>query len=99
MSAKNKNQLGTKAREIWYSLVFTDINRLDDSIRGLANSMSNARKPDSGIDRDHVVKLIDFMNKNKLTTVSELVQFLAKKWQGIYNTEQDAKKNNSYTDF
>jgi hypothetical protein len=39
------------------------------------------------------------MNKNKLTTVSELVQFLAKKWQGIYNTEQDAKKNNSYTDF
>jgi hypothetical protein len=63
--------------------------------------MSNARKPDSGIDRDHVVKLIDFMNKNKLTTVSELVQFLAKKWQKIYNDERDlaARKNNSYTDF
>jgi hypothetical protein len=99
MSANKVDQLGTKAREIWYSLVFTDINRLDDSSKGLANSMSNARKPNSGIDRDHVVKLIDFMNKNKLTTVSELVQFLAKKWQGIYNTEQDAKKNNSYTDF
>jgi hypothetical protein len=69
---------------------------LDDSIRGLANSMSNARKPNSGIDRDHVVKIINFMNKNKLTTVSELVQFLAKKWQGIYNAERDAiRKNNS----
>jgi hypothetical protein len=99
MSAKNKNQLGTKAREIWYNLTFTNAYGLDDAIRGLANSMSNARKPNSGIDRDHVVKLIDFMNKNKLTTVSQLVQFLAKKWQGIYNTEQDAKKNNSYTDF
>jgi hypothetical protein len=99
MSANKVDQLGTKAREIWYSLVFTDINRLDDSSKGLANSMSNARKPDSGIDRDHVVKLIDFMNKNKLTTVSQLVQFLAKKWQGIYNTEREAKKNNSYTDF
>ncbi len=99
MSAKNKNQLGTKAREIWYDLTFTSAYRLDDTTRGLANSMSNARKPDSGIDRDHVVKLNDFMNKNKLTNVSQLVQFLAKKWQGIYNTEQEAKKNNSYTDF
>ena len=101
MSAKNKNQLGTKAREIWYDLTFTSAYRLDDTTRGLANTMSNARKPDSGIDRDHVVKLIDFMNKNKLTTVSELVQFLAKKWQKIYNDERDlaARKNNSYTDF
>lgn len=92
MSAKNKNQLSTKAREIWYNLTFTSAYRLDDTTRELANTMSNAGKPNSGIDREHVVKLIDFMNKNKLTTVSKLVEFLARKWQGIYHAERDAIK-------
>lgn len=92
MSAKNVNQLDRKAREIWYSLVFTDINRLDDSARGLSTDMSNARKPGNGVDREHLIKIIDFMRQNKLNTIPELVKFLAKKWKDIYNAERDAAR-------
>ena len=97
LSAKNVNQLSTKAREIWYSLVFTDINQLDDSARGLSTEMSNARKPNSGIDREHSVKLIRFMQQNKLASIPELVKFLANKWKTIYHAERDAARQNNST--
>jgi hypothetical protein len=92
LSAKSVNQLDRKAREIWYSLVFTDINRLDDSARGLSTEMANARKPNSGVDREHSVKLIRFMQQNKLTNIPELVKFLANKWKAIYYTERAASE-------
>lgn len=92
MSANNVNQLDSKAREIWYSLVFTDINRLDYSERGLATDMSNAKKPDSGVDREHLVKILNFMRQNKLNTIPEFVRFIAKKWKDIYHAERDAAR-------
>jgi hypothetical protein len=42
--------------------------------------MSNARKPGSGIDRDNAVKIIDYMRKNKLNDLEELIVNLKKKW-------------------
>jgi hypothetical protein len=51
-----------------------------NSAQGLATELSNARKPNSGIDREHAVKIIRFMQQNKLNRVPDLVDFLANKW-------------------
>lgn len=78
ISAKDKSQLSKKADQIRYGLM-RDYNK-EESARGLANDLSNARKPESGPDREHAIKLIDFMRKNNLNTVRELVNALADKW-------------------
>ena len=78
ISAKDKSQLSKKADQIRYGLI-KDYNK-EESARGLSNDLSNARKPDSGPDRDHAVKIIAFMRKNNLSTVRELVNALAAKW-------------------
>jgi hypothetical protein len=94
--SKNKSQLNKKANEIRYSLVNDNEYYRNDTIQGLSRELGNARKPNSGIDREHAVKIIRFMQQNKLATLSELVQFLTKKWQSIHQDEQAAtRKNNS----
>lgn len=81
ISAVDKNSLSKKANEYRYNLAYANDYRLNDSARGLANDLSNARKPDSGIDRTNAVKIIDYMQRNGLKTVYELVKHLASKWQ------------------
>lgn len=72
----------------------TQLNKDADSLRrslgytydtqtaqqGLAADMSNARKPSAGIDRENAIKIIGFMRKNKLNNLSDLVEYLRKKW-------------------
>lgn len=42
--------------------------------------MSNARKPNSGIDREHATKIIKFMQQNKMETLTDFVTYLKDKW-------------------
>ena len=78
ISAKDKSQLGKRANDIRYSLNYRYDK--DQVTQGLNTDLSNARKPNSGPDRDNAIKLINFMRKNKLATVRELVDTLAAKW-------------------
>jgi len=79
MYAKNNNQLSKKADQIRYNLAY-DYDRAD-AARGLSVDLSNARKPSSGIDYEHVKKIISFMRKNKLKSTTDFVEFLARQWK------------------
>jgi hypothetical protein len=79
--AKTKDQLGEKANQIRYGLAYANDYNLKQSAQGLANDMSNARKPGSGKDRENAVKIINFMRKNKLDTLSDFVSYLSNKWK------------------
>lgn len=79
LQAKDPEQLSKKAREIRYGLQYTYDKQ--DIARGLANDMSNSRKPNSGIDRENAVKIIRYMQQNRLNTIPELVDHLAERWK------------------
>ena len=91
LTAKDKSQLNKDADKIRYSLAYT-YNR-EDAARGLSTDLSNARKPNSGPDREHAVKIIQFMRKNNLGTVKDLVAALAQKWQ-----PEDKKVEENFAD-
>jgi hypothetical protein len=57
--------------------------KLANAARGLGVDLSNARKPDSGIDREHAVKIIDYMQRNRLPKLYDLVKHLSDKWQKL----------------
>jgi len=88
ITASNKNQLSKDADELRYSIIY---NSYGDPERGLAADMSNARKPSSGVDRDNAVKIIDFMRKNRINTLKDLVELLKTKWEKI--SEVDSQGN------
>jgi len=81
LQAKEVSQLSKAADRIRYSLQYT--YDAQSAIEGLANNLSNARKPDSGGDRENAAKLIRFMQQNKLNTISELVKAIGDKWKAI----------------
>lgn len=83
MSAKAQNQLSKEADKMRYSLNYT--YDLEDAVRALNNDMSNARKPDSGQDRDDAVKIIRYMQQHKLGTIKDFVEHIAAKWKAIAN--------------
>ncbi len=91
LTARDKSQLNKDADKIRYSLAYT-YNR-EDAFRRLNTDLSNARKPDSGPDREHAVKIIQFMRKNNLDTVKDLVAVLAQKWQ-----PEDKKVSENFAD-
>lgn len=78
ITGRDINHLSKKARELVRSLGYSYDKKYAAS--GLANDLSNARKPNSGADRGHAITVIQYMNKNGLRTVSELVDNLAAKW-------------------
>lgn len=74
-----------------YSLVYNDPYWLKEMVTGLAGDLSNARKPSAGADREVAVKIISYMNRNKLNTVTDFIMALRKKWTIITNKEKEAK--------
>lgn len=82
IKAKDKSHLGKKADQIRYSLAraYNKSNAVASAIPGLKNELSNARKPSAGADREHAVKIINFMRQNKLATIEDLVNALVTKW-------------------
>lgn len=78
LQAKDKNHLSKDAKKLIYNIGYDYYKQ--SMIDGLNNEMSNARKPESGADREHAVKIIKYMRDNKLNTIPELVDNLQKKW-------------------
>ena len=88
LQAKELSQLSNKGRDIVRQLRRSLENvklgykkDRDEVARRLDNEMNNARKPNSGADREHAVKIISFMRKNKLQTTTDLIDLLSKKWE------------------
>jgi hypothetical protein len=81
INAKDKSQLSKKADSLRYSLQYSYDK--ESAAQGLANDLSNARKPDSGPDREHAVNIIRYMQANKLNTVKDLVNNLTDKWKSV----------------
>ena len=89
MQANAQNQLSKDADHTRYNLNY-DYDR-QEAAKALANDMSNARKPDSGPERDDAVKIIRYMQQNRLHTIQDFVNHIAAKWKEISN----ANKRNS----
>jgi hypothetical protein len=81
LKAKSKGQLSKDADKLRYSLQYS--YDLSEAARGLANDLSNSRKPDSGPDRRHATTIIQYMRERGFTKVSEFVDSLAEKWKAI----------------
>lgn len=79
ITATDQKQLSQAADRLRNSIVYYQYDR-QNAASGLKNDLSNARKPNSGADREIAVKMIRFMQQNRLNTVDDLVDFLAKKW-------------------
>ncbi len=88
IKANNKSQLSKKANELRYSLSYSRDPK--SAARGLANDLSNARKPNSGPDREHAVNIIRYMQANKLTNVMDIVNNLAEKWKSAEKVDEGA---------
>jgi hypothetical protein len=88
IQAKQKSQLSKDADRKRYDLQYTyDRQGLAKS---LAVDLSNARKPGPDPDRNNAVRIIKFMQKNSLSTVEDLVNYLADKWKNI---KEDLEEN------
>jgi hypothetical protein len=85
IAATDKAQLSKDADGIRYNLQYTYYAQ--DALRDLVNEMSNARRPDSGIDRENAVKIIEFMKKNHVNDLKGLVELLTTKWKNIAEKE------------
>lgn len=82
-----------------HSLVYDDPYWLKEMIASLASDLSNARKPSAGADREVAVKIISYMKRNGLHTVSDFILALRKKWTIIKNKEQEAKYDAEQADY
>ncbi len=83
MLAPDAGQLDKKAQELKYSLKYINDYHLDTMARRLANDLSNARKPDSGPDREHAIKIIRYMKNNRLDSIKDFIAAMADKWKKI----------------
>jgi phosphoenolpyruvate carboxylase len=81
MSARAKNQLSKDADKLRYNLNY-DYDRAD-AARALAVDMSNVRKPESGPERQDLVKIIAYMRQHNLHTIQDFVNSIAAKWKEI----------------
>jgi hypothetical protein len=79
LQATEKSQLSKNADKLRYSLMYSYDK--DSAAKELANDLSNSRKPDSGPDRSHAVKIIKYMRDNKLENVSQFVDAISNKWK------------------
>lgn len=79
MQAKAQNQLSKDADKLRYNLNY-DYDK-QAAAQSLAIDLSNARKPDSGPERNDAVKIIAYMRQNKLNTLADFVNHIADKWK------------------
>ena len=81
MQANAQNQLSKDADHTRYNLNYGYDK--EEAAKALANDMSNARKPDAGQERDDAVKIIRYMQQNKLNTIKDFVDHISDKWKAI----------------
>ena len=75
---KNQAQLSKRADQIRYNLNYDFYNQ--DALRSLSADLSNARKPNSGPDREHVAKIIALMRREHLNTLTDLADWVRERW-------------------
>lgn len=82
-----KSKLSKKANDLRYGLVYDRYTYHNDrymsGTAGLNTELSNARKPTAGVDRKHLINIINFMRQNRFSTVNDFVKFIADKWKTI----------------
>lgn len=83
INATSKSQLSSKARTILGSLDY-DYNK-ENETRSLSNDFDSARRPTTAFtkDRQYVIKIIKFMQQNKIENIRQLVDYIAEKWKNI----------------
>lgn len=81
IGAKNQNQLSKDADKLRYNLNYDYDKRA--AAESLAIDMSNARKPDSGPERNDAIKIIAYMRQHKLNTLGDFVNHIANKWKAV----------------
>ena len=79
MFGQDQARLSKRADQLRYNLNYH--YNAQDAVRSLGTDLGNARKPDSGPDREHAVKIIDLMRRNGLKTLSDLVNWIRDRWQ------------------
>ena len=79
IGAKSQSQLTRDADKLRYNLNY-DYDR-ESAAQSLGTDMANARKPDSGPERDAAIKIIRYMNQHKLNTIKQFVDHIAAKWK------------------
>ena len=77
ISKPSYDSLSDKAKSLARSMQYTYDKKV--VIAGIKNDFANYRKPDSNI-YPQVVKIIKFMQANKLNSIEELVDWLQNKW-------------------
>ena len=85
---KAKSELSPKAEKLRYNLVYYGL-RYPNEDGGLADDMSNSRKPDNA-EYANVDKIIKFMRANRLGKPADLKNALAQKWDAINTKEREA---------
>jgi hypothetical protein len=86
----NSASLSKETAKDVYTIVHNDPYWLKDTIASLENDLGNARKPSAGTDREVAVKIITFMNRNRLQTVTDFIMALRDKWAAIEQKEKAA---------
>lgn len=95
INVNSTDKLGERARSFAYDLSYDNPYYSNSLIQSLKTDLSNARKPNSGNDRESAIKLLQWMQKNRLNTVEEAVNFLAKKWKSIKQKEHENRFDES----
>jgi hypothetical protein len=83
LKAKEENQLSDRAKKILYTLRY-DFPKgyyRQDMVTRFESDLANGRRPNTGPDRRNAIKIIAFMNKNKLETAQQFLEYLHKKWK------------------
>ena len=86
MMINNRKMLSPKADQMRYSLQYQHDSA--EAIAALSTDLGNARRPDSGQERDAAVKIIAYMRQHRLNTVAEFVANIAEKWKNISLQQQ-----------
>lgn len=81
IGANAQNQLSREGDKLRYNLNYDYDRRA--AAQSLETDMANARKPDSGPERETAVKIIRYMQKHRLNTMAEFVDHIAAKWKAI----------------
>jgi hypothetical protein len=87
LNKKATSELSKDADRLRYNMQYYSL----DGLHNLDNDLSNARKP-SASDHDQAVKIISYMQANRITTLQQFIDHLRNKWKAIGEKEQAAKK-------
>lgn len=81
---KNRSELTDRADKLRHNLTLYGRWHPEED-QNLGVDLSNARKPNQGLERTHAVKIIDYMKKKGYKTTHDLKQALLDKWSSIEN--------------